>query len=80
MSNVILNCTCHSAAPEQAESGSGASYYLHLNKNCSDSLLNVKGLLSLHSRIGILSAELSLQENSKYLYRTEELKTASVLN
>ena len=64
----------------QAESGSVALYYFDLNKNYSDSLLNVKGLLSLHSWIEILSAELSLQENSKYLYRTEELKTASVLN
>lgn len=77
MSSVILNYTCYSAAPKQAESGSeaksqGTLYYLHLNKNHSDSLLNVKGLLPLHTQIRILPAELSLQGNNKHLYRTEE--------
>ena len=78
MFNVIFELHVPFCCP-QAESGSVALYYLHLNKNYSDSLLNVKGLLSLHSWIEILSAELSLQ-NSKYLYRTEELKTAGALN
>ena len=48
MSNVIFELHVPFCCP-QAESGSVALYYLHLNKNYSDSLLNVKGLLSLHS-------------------------------